>query len=167
MGEYQYIDKYISRNLGFRADNKVYNLELINGRLRQISNCVSYLERIRTNYCCELMSEWGKRLSKDFPTHKKCEFISPTNAIYTGITIPYKDIPDAIAIRLQAVKGSLYYGFTYMPKIQEMREELQENLKYIGICNDLIKGKEWLYYRYVSYSKGYERLKELIEVMTE
>ena len=47
-----------------------------------------------------------------------------------------------------------------------MRYELQKSLSYVGICNDLIKGKDWLYYKYVSYDKGYEKLKELIEKMT-
>ena len=137
-----------------------------NGRLGEIDACVKHLRRIGNNYCSELMNKWSKQLSKDFPNYKKCEFLDRTDVMYTGVTIPYKDIPDAIAIRIHAEKGSLIYGFTYMPKIQEMRDELQESLSYIGLCNDLIKGTDWLYYKYTSYEKGYEKLKELIEIMT-
>ena len=162
----EYIDEYIHKRLGLKPDNKGYNINLLSGRLDEIGACVNHLRRIRRNYCSEVMKEWSHRLSKDFPNQKKCEFIDHADVMYTGITIPYKDIPDAIAIRIQAEKGSLIYGFTYTPKIQEMRNELQESLNYVGICNNLIKGKDWLYYKYVSYDKGYEKLKELIEGMT-
>ena len=90
----------------------------------KIDACDSHLKQIRKNYYSEVMKEWSQRLSKDFPNCKKCEFMDRTYCMYTGITIPYKDIPDAIAIRIQAEKGRLFYGFTYMPKIQEMRDEL-------------------------------------------
>ena len=165
MVEHHYIDEYVSKKLGFRSDNKAFNIELLNGRLREINDCVSRLERMRTSYCSEFMIAWSKRLSKDFPNHKKCEFFENANVMYTGITIPYKDIPDAIAIRIQAEKGSLIYGFTYMPKVKEMRSEMQENLSHIGMCHDFIKGSDWLYYKYVSFEDGYERLKELTERM--
>lgn len=162
----EYVDEYIHEKLGLKPKDKSYNINLISGRLGEIDVCANQLRRIRNNYCSELINEWCKRLSKDFPNQKKCEFIDHADVMYTGVTIPYKDIPDAIAIRIQAEKGSLFYGFTYMPKIQEMRDELQKSLSYVGICNDLIKGKDWLYYKYVSYDKGYKKLKELIEIMT-
>jgi hypothetical protein len=161
----EYIDKYIHVKLGLKSGDKGYNINLISGRLDEIDACANHLRRIRNNYCSELINEWSKQLSKDFPNQKKCEFLDHADVMYTGVTMPYKDIPDAIAIRIQAVKGSLFYGFTYMPKIQEMRDELQESLSYVGLCNNLIKGKDWLYYKYVSYDKGYEKLKELIEGM--
>ena len=131
----------------------------------EIDARVSHLKRVGKNYYIELMKEWSQRLSKDFPNCTKCEFMDRTYCMYTGITIPYKDIPDAIAIRIQAEKGRLFYGFTYTPKIQEMRDELQANLNYVGICNDLIKGKDWLYYKYTSFEEGYDKLKQLIEGM--
>lgn len=162
----EYVDEYIHEKLGLKPKDDSYNINLISGRLGEIDACANHLRRIRNNYCSELINEWSKRLSKDFPNQKKCEFIDHADVMYTGVTIPYKDIPDAIAIRIQAEKGSLFYGFTYMPKIQEMRDKLQESLSYVGICNDLIKGKDWLYYKYVSYDKGYEKLKDLIEIMT-
>jgi len=161
-----YVDKYIHLKLGLKPKDKGYNINLISGRLGEIDACVKHLKRIRNNYCSELMNEWSKQLSKDFPSCKKCEFLDRTDVMYTGVTIPYKDIPDAIAIRIHAERGSLIYGFTYMPKIQEMRDELQENLSHVGLCNNLVKGKDWLYYKYVSHENGYEKLKELIEIMT-
>ena len=158
-----YVDEYIHRQLGLVADNKSFNIELINGRLKEIADCVSHLERIRNNYACEVMAEWSEQLSMDFPDLKKSEDIRPNNIIYTGVTIPYNDILEAIAIRIQIEKGKLYYGLTYMPATKAMRKELQEGLNFINDNNEFIKGQDWLFYKYVSYKDGYERLKELID----
>ena len=46
-----------------------------------------------------------------------------------------------------------------------MRTELQEALSFINDGNEFIKGSDWLYYKYVSFDEGYDRLKELIERM--
>ena len=86
----------------------------------------------------------------------------PGDVIYTGITIPYKDIPDAIAIRIQMEKRSLYYGLTYMPAMKEKRAELQEAMSFINSDGDFIKGSDWLYYKFTSFKDGYEELKKLI-----
>jgi hypothetical protein len=90
------------------------------------------------------------------------EDIRPSDNIYTGIAIPYKDIPDAIAVRIQMEKRNLYYGLTYMPIMKEKRTELQEAMSYINKDGDFIKGSDWLFYKYTSYSDGYEGLKKLI-----
>ena len=159
----RYVEEYISKKLGLKEDNKAFNIELISGRLKEIADCISHLERMRTSYCCEFMQEWSARLSADFPDCKKSEDIRPGDIMYTGITIPYKNTADAIAIRIQVEKRSLYYGLTYMPETKAMRSELQETMSYINDDNDFIKGSDWLYYKFVSYGEGYERLKELIE----
>lgn len=158
-----YVDEYIHRQLGLVADNKSFNIELINGRLKEITDCVSHLERIRNNYACEVMAEWSEQLSMDFPDLKKIEDIRPNNIIYTGVTIPYNDILEAIAIRIQIEKGKLYYGLTYMAATKAMRKELQEGLSFVNDNNEFIKGQDWLFYKYVSYKDGYDRLKELID----
>jgi hypothetical protein len=158
-----YVDEYIHKHLGLKDDNKGFNIELINGRMKEIFDCVSHLERIRNNYACEVMQEWSHCLSVDFPECKKVEDTRPGDVIYTGITIPYKDIPDAIAIRIQMEKRSLYYGLTYMPAMKEKREELQEAMSFINNDSNFIKGSDWLYYKYTSFKDGYEELKKLIE----
>ena len=158
-----YVDEYIHKKLGLKDNDKGFNIELINGRLKEIFDCVSHLERIRNNYACEVMQEWSNRLSADFPECKKVENIRPGDVIYTGITIPYKDVPDAIAVRIQMEKRSLYYGLTYMPETKLIRSELQEALSFVNNDNKFIKGSDWLYYRYVSFENGYESLKTLIE----
>jgi len=158
-----YVDEYIHRQLGLVADNKSFNIELINGRLKEITDCVSHLERIRNNYASEVMTEWSEQLSMDFPDLKKIEDIRPNNIIYTGVTIPYNDILEAIAIRIQIEKGKLYYGLTYMAATKAMRKELQEGLSFVNDNNEFIKGQDWLFYKYVSYKDGYDRLKELID----
>lgn len=157
-----YVDEYIHKQLGLNADNKGFSIELINGRLKEIADCVSHLERIRNDYACEVMHEWSKRLSADFPDSKKVEDLRPSNVIYTGITIPYNNIPDAIAIRIQMEKRSLYYGLTYMPAIQDKRTDVQEAMSFINDNGNFIKGSDWLYYKYTSFKEGYEELKKLI-----
>ena len=160
-----YVDEYIHKHLGLKDDNKGFNIELINGRMKEIFDCVSHLERIRNNYACEVMQEWSKLISVDFPECQKVEGVRPSEIIYTGITIPYKDIPEAIAIRIQMEKRSLYYGLTYMPATKEKRAELQEAMTFINSDGDFIKGNDWLYYKYASFKDGYEELKKLIERM--
>ena len=159
------VEEYICKQLGLKAGNSGYNIELINGRLKEITDCVSHLEGMRNKYACEVMEDWSKRLSSDFPELKKVEFIQPENIINTGVPISYEGIPDAIAIRIQFENGKLYYGLTCMPATREKREELQEALRFIKDEGDFIKGSDWLYYKYTSFKDGYEELKLLIEKM--
>ncbi|MBQ3628049.1 MAG: hypothetical protein II947_03340 [Bacteroidaceae bacterium] len=161
--DFHYVEEYISKKLGLIVDNKAYNIELINGRLKEISNCVSHLERMRANYCCEIMKEWSEQLSVDYPRWKKCEDIHPTNTIYTGICVDCLNIPDAVAVRIQMDKGQLYYGLTYMPATKEIRNELQEATSFINDHHDFIRGSDWLYYKYTSFEDGHVKLKQLIE----
>ena len=163
----KYIDEYIHKELGLKPRNKGYNIDLLSGRLDELEACVSHLRRIRKNYCSEVMKKWSQRLSEDFPNYKKVEDLGPANIVYTGIVLPFKDIPEAIAVRIEIAGKSLYYGLTYMPETKAMRNELQDALSFINDENDFIKGSDWLYYKYVSFEDGYERLKELIEKMTK
>lgn len=159
------VEEYIFKQLGLMTGNSGYNIELINGRLKEITDCVSHLENMRNNYTCEVMKEWSKRISSDFPGLKKVEFIQPENIINTGVTILYEGTQDAIAIRIQMEKGNLYYGLACMPATREKREELQEALRFINDDGTFIKGIDWLYYKYTSFKDGYEELKKLIERM--
>lgn len=159
------VEEYINNQLGLKADNIGFNIELINGRLKEITDCVSHLERMRNKYACEVMKDWSKRISTDFPGLKKVEFVKPENIINTGVTIPYEGTPDAIAIRIQYEKGKLYYGLACMPATRENRAELQEAMSFINANGDFIKGSDWLYYKYTSFKDGYKELKKLIERM--
>ena len=161
--EKNHIDEYIHQKLGLKDNNNGFNIDLINGRLKEISDCVGHLERIRNNYGCAMIQEWSERLTSDFPELKKCESIAPGNIIYTGVTLPLGDTPDAFAVRIQIDKGNLYYGVTYMSSTMERRAEF---LSYVNKDGDFIKGSDWLYYKYSSYNEGYECLKQLIENLT-
>ena len=160
----EYVDEYIHKKLALKPDDKGYNINLLSGRLDELDACVSHLMRIRRNYSSEVMKEWSQRLSEDFPDCKKVEELGPANTVYTGIALPYKDISEAIAIRIEIAGKSLYYGLTYMPETKAIQNEMQENLSHIGMCHDFIKGSDWLYYKYVSFEEGYERLKDLIQM---
>ena len=163
--ENEYIDEYIHKKLGLKPRNKGYNINLLSGRLDELEACVSHLRRIRKNYCSEVMKKWSQRLSEDFPNYKKVEELGPASTVYSGIVLPYKDIPEAIAVRIEIVGKSLYYGLTYMPETKTMRSELQDALSFVNEGNNFIKGSDWLYYKYTTFEDGYERLKELIERM--
>jgi len=162
----EFIDEYIHKKLGLKPDDKGYNINLLSGKLDELDACVNHLRRIRRNYSSEVMKEWSQRLSEDFPNCKKVEELGPANTVYTGIALPYKEISEAIAIRIEIAGKSLYYGLTYMPETKAMCEQLQEAFAFFKTENSFIKGSDWLYYKYVSFDEGYERLKELIEKMS-
>ena len=111
------------------------------------------------------MKEWSQRLSEDFPDCKKDEYLGRFNTIYTGIVLPYKDIPEAITIRIEMIDKSLFYGLNYLPETESMREELLDAFAFLKTEDQFKKGSDILYYRYTSFEEGYERLKELIERM--
>ena len=159
----RYVEEYISKKLGLKEDNKGFNIELINGRLKEISDCVCHLEHMRAKYACDIMKEWSAQLSKDYPRWNKCEDISPANTIYTGISVDYQNIPDAIAVRIQMENRMLYYGLIYMPETKNIRNELQEATSFINENHDFIKGSDWLFFKYTSFEEGYMNLKQLIE----
>ena len=157
------VDGYIHQQLGLTYDNKGFNIELINGRLKEISDCVNHLERMRNNYSCEVMKDWSKRLSSDYPDQKKVEFLQPENLINTGITISCQGIPDAIAILIQYENGKLYYGLTCTSATIEKRAEMLKAMSFINDDGTFIKGSDWLYFKYTSFKGGYGELKKLIE----
>ncbi len=157
-----YVDEYIHKQLGLKDDDNGYNFNLLSGRLEELSACVSHLERIRRNYSHVVMKGWSEQLAKDFPNSRIVEVLGPANIVYTGITIPYKDIPDAMTVRIQIAYKSLYYGLTYMPETKALRNEMQEAMSFVNEAGDFIKGSDWLYYKYVTFEEGYERLRQLI-----
>ncbi len=158
-----YIDEYIHKQMGLKTNDKEFNIELINGRLKEIFDCICHLERIRNNYVCDIMKEWSENLSADYPDFIKVDNINPNNNIYTGVSLPFGGIHDGIAVRIQMENRKLYYGITYMPQTKDRRVELQEALSFINNNSDFIKGNDWLYYKYTSFRDGYVELKKLIK----
>lgn len=161
----EYVDDYIHDKLGLKPDDKGYNINLLSGRLDELDACVNHLRRIRRNYISGVMKEWSQRLSEDFPNCKKVEKLEQASSVYTGIVLPYKGISETIAVRIEIAGKSLYYGLTYMPEKKTMRSELQDALGFVNDEDEFIRGSDWLYYKYVSYDEGYDKLKELIERM--
>jgi len=167
MEHHQYIDAYVHKHLGLKDDDNGYNINLLSGRLEELSACVKHLERIRRNYSHEVMKDWSEQLAKDFPGHIIVEDLGPANIVYTGITLPYKDITNAMTVRIQIAYKSLYYGLTYLPETQALRDEMQKAMWFINEAGDFIKGSDWLYYKYVSFEEGYECLKELTQLLID
>lgn len=162
----EYVDEFIHEKLGLKPNDKGYNINLLSGKLDELDACANHLKRIRRDYSSKVMKEWSQRLSEDFSDYKKVEELGPANTIYTGITLPYKDIPEAIAVRIEIAGKSLYYGLTYMPETKAMRNELQDALSFINDENDFIKGSDWLYYKYTCFEEGYDDLIKLIQDLT-
>lgn len=44
---------------------------------------------------------------------------------------------------------------------------MQEAMSFINETGDFIKGSDWLYYKFVPFEEGYERIKCLIEKIIE
>ena len=154
---------YIQKQLGMKAGDNVFNIELINARLKEMADCKDHLEYIRDLYICELMRGWSRRLSADFPECKKSEFLEPGKIINTGITIPFEGVPDALSVGIQKEDRKLYYGITNMPTAWGLRDKMREAMSFVNADGDFIKGCDWLYYKYTSFKDGYEGLKGLIE----
>ena len=165
LGGDKYVDEYIHEKLGLKPEDKSYTINLLSGRLDELDTCCDHLRRIRRGYSVEVMKEWSQRLSEDFPDCKKDEYLGRFNTIYTGIVLPYKDIPEAITIRIEMIDKSLFYGLNYLPETESMREELLDAFAFLKTEDQFKKGSDILYYRYTSFEEGYERLKELIERM--
>ncbi len=157
MERHQHIDAYVYKQLRLKNDDNGYNINLLSGRLEELSVCVNHLERIRRNYSHEVIKGWSEQLAQYFPNRKIVEDHGPANIVYTGITVSYKDIPDAMTVRIQIAYNSLYYGLTYMPETKGLRSEMQEAMSFINKAGDFIKGSDWLYYKYVSFEEGYEK----------
>ena len=163
MEQHLYIDECVSKHLGLKDNDKGYNFNLLSGRLEELSACVGHLERMRRNLSHEIMKGWSEQLAKNFPKCKIVEELGPANIVYTGLTLPYKNIPEAMTARIEIAYKSLYYGLTYMPKAKDQRNEMQEAMSFINDAGDFIKGRDWLYYKYVSFEEGYNYLEKLIE----
>ena len=78
---------------------------------------------------------------------------------FIGATHQFKDYEIAYK--------SLYYGLTYLPEAQTLREEMQEAMSFVNEAGDFIKGSDWLYYKYVSFEEGYKCLKELTQLLID
>lgn len=162
------IDEYIHNKLGLLEDNKCKNIEILNRNIIEINDCVNQLERIRRNYCCEIMREWSARIASDFPDLKKCEDIRPVKRINAGIVLPFENHENGIYVNIEFIDKQVCYGATYMPETKSIRVRMQESdlIKPYYESKEFDKGVDWLFYKYIPLEGGYECLKQLIERMT-
>ena len=159
----KYVDEYIHKKLGLKPEDKGYTINLLNGRLTELDACCQHLRRIREAYGIEMMKEWSQRLSEDFPDCKKNEYFGGFMSIYTGIVLPFKEIPEGITIRIEMMGRSLYYGLNYLPETKPMQEELLEAFAFLETEDHFAKGINMINYKYTSFEEGYDKLKQLIE----
>ena len=162
--ENQKISELIRKELELSVNDICYNIAKLTAKQNEITECVNQLERMRKDYCGEMLKVWSARLAHDFPNLKKHE-ICIGKKMCTGIVLPYKDIEDAIFINLEFIDKRVCYGATYMPTTHSIREEMQssELIRPFWENKEFVKGVDWLFYKYINVDEGYELLKQLIQ----
>ena len=163
--ENQKINEFIRKELNL-SDNISNNIVKLTAKFNEIKECENQLERMRKEYCSELLKEWSGRLAKDFPSCNRYE-VCTNKRMATGIVLPYKDIEKAIFINLEFIDKKICCGAIYMPETQKMREEMQsiDLIRPFWESKDFCKGVDWLFYKYIELEEAYDSLKELIKLM--
>ena len=158
------IDEFIHNELELRENDNCYNIARLTAKYNEITECANQLERMRKEYCKEMLKEWSTHLAIDFPNCKKHEICSGKR-MCTGIVLPYKDIEDAIFINLEFIDKKVCYGATYMPDTHKLREEMQVSdlIRSFWESKEFVKGVDWLFYKYINVEEGYDCLKSLID----
>jgi metal-responsive CopG/Arc/MetJ family transcriptional regulator len=160
------IDDYLRKELGLTDDN-ANNIALLEGKMKEISECANHLERMRRDYCCQVIGEIENYLKKDYPDRTICKDQKFAQSLYTGIAIPYKDRQDAIYVLVGFEGQNFIYGATYAPNYKTMRSEMQESTEISRFYANGIyrKGSDWLFYKNTTIDEGYKCLKDLISEM--
>lgn len=162
--ENQQIDEFIRKELELRENDNGYNIARLTAKYNEISECANQLERMRKDYCREMLKEWSNQIAQDFPKLKKHE-VCIGKRMCTGIVLPYEDIEEAIYINLEFIDRKVCYGATYMPDSRKIRGEMQasDGIRPFYESKEFVKGVDWLFYKYISVDEGYILLKQLIE----
>lgn len=163
--ENQKINEFIRKELNL-SDNITTNIAILTKKFNEIKECENQLERMRKEYCSELLKEWSGRLAEDFPNCNRYDVCSDKR-MSTGIVLPYKDIEKAIYINLEFIDKKVCCGVTYMPETQKMREEIQsiDLIRPFWESKEFYKGVDWLFYKYIDLEGAYDSLKGLIKRM--
>ena len=165
--ENQKIDEFICKELKLKDNDYSGNIAKLTTIYNEITACANELERMRKDYCCELLKEWTVRLAQDFPNHKIHKDLRMGKRMCTGIVLPYKDIEEAIYVNLEFIDKKLCYGATYLRDSHKMRDEMQASnlIKPFWENKEFVKGVDWLFYKYIDVEEGYDLLKRLISRM--
>lgn len=165
--ENQKISELIRKELELN-DNISNNIAKLTTKFNEIKECENQLERMRKEYCSELLKEWSSRLAEDFPSCNRYEECS-NKRMSTGIVLPYKDNEKAIYVNLEFIDKKVCCGATYMPDAKEKREEMQSidliRPFWDGKNKKFCKGVDWLFYKYIELEGAYDCLKGLIKLM--
>ena len=164
--ENQKINEFIRKELDLIDNDNCNNIAKLTAKYTEIMDCANQIERLRKEYCSDMLKEWTASLRDDFHLCKIHE-IHDGKRMATGIVLPYKDIESAIFINLEFIDKKVCYGATYMKESHNKREEMQnsELIRQFWENKEFVKGVDWLFYRYIDVSEGYKLLKDLIERM--
>ena len=65
--ENQKISEYIRKELELSDNDICTNIAKLTAKQNEITECVNQLERMRKDYCIEMLKVWSDRLAQDFP----------------------------------------------------------------------------------------------------
>ena len=162
--ENQKIDEFLFKELELKENDNCFNISRLTAKYNEVVECASQIERLRKEYCSQMLKEWSARLAVDFPNCKRHE-VCIGKKMCTGIVLPYKEIADAIYINLEFIDRKVCYGATYMPETHKLREDMQmlDLIRPFWESKEFVKGVDWLFYKYINVEDGYTCLKELIK----
>lgn len=161
------IEEYIHKELGLKENDHGYNVGLLTGRINEIRDCVNQLERMRREYCYQIVKDICLQLEKDYSEYTILNGFKPGQYIFTGIAIPYKDKQDAICVQIGFEDKNFIYGATYATNYKSIRTEMQEwdNVSRFYLNGDFKKGYDWLFYKGLPIDNAYDSFKRLIDAL--
>ena len=146
------------------SDDDMQGADLLANKLKEIGEVVNQLTALRKDRTEKSMHKWLNDLQNDYKD-KKYDYIDfrDQQYPYVGVSIPYKDNPNIINVFIWN-NGNylcLVIGLSVEGKI--FRDEI------FPLVRDLVqpkggfrKGKEWLYFKDVTYQQAYGELKDLV-----
>jgi len=162
--ENQKVNEFLFKELELKENDICFNIARLTAKYNEVVECASQIERMRKEYCSQILKEWSTRLAADFPNCKRHE-ICIGKRMCTGVVLPYKEIEEAIYVSLEFIDRRVCYGATYMPETHKLREEMQvfDLIRPFWESKEFVKGVDWLFYKYINVEDGYNCLKGLIE----
>ena len=161
------IEEYIREVLELKDNDNGYNVAKLTAKCNEIRDCMNQLERMRREYGYQIVKDICSRLENDYSDYTILKDFKPGQYIFTGISIPYKDIKDAICIKIGFEDKNFIYGTTYATNYRGIRNEMQEwdIISRFYLNGDFKKGVDWLFFKGLPFENAYDNFKQLVEAL--
>lgn len=162
------IDEYLYKELGLKEKNNGYNIALLESKIKEITDCLGHLERMKKSYYNRVVNEITESLEKDYPDMTISKELKFAQSVYTGIMLPFNGQQNAIQLLIGFEGQNYIYGATYAPEFKSLRSQMQEDeeISKFYSSGEFRKGSDWLFYKNTTVDEGYECLKDLINRMS-